>query len=388
MKTILMIFLAASLALAPFTASVNAQSSTSQRPPVEQPLVREGDFAVELATALNLTNSHDEAAAESSLAAINIAPRNGWISDYPMTPDIVFEVRDSVVRSASAGSLNMTEADAGSTVDKIGIAMNLPVKVAGESYGYESSSSSGSEYSSGSAAAPPEVSQYMEPSEVEDYYDEYGPPIVSYYPPPWAYGYLYDWVPWPFWWGGYGFGGFFVLGDFDRYYHNHRYTNHVRNANGTVSRVDPATRASGTAASSRTAGTNGAGQGSRFGSANAQAGARAILNRSTGTAAGARLGNTANASRASSASSRNMDRFSSTPQTRTSNSGSFSRSPSYTGRSFSSAPSSRSFSSSGFGGGYRGGSFGGGFGGGGFRGGGGFGGGFGGGGHGGGGGHR
>ena len=64
-----------------------------------------------------------------------------------MTPDIVFEVRDSVVRSASAGSLNMTEADAGSTVDKIGIAMNLPVKVAGESYGYESSSSSsGSEY--------------------------------------------------------------------------------------------------------------------------------------------------------------------------------------------------------------------------------------------------
>ena len=79
-----------------------------------------------------------------------------------------------------------------------------------------------------------------------------------------------------------------------------RITNHVRNANGTVSRVDPATRASGTAASSRIAGTNGAGQGSRFGSANAQAGARAILNRSTGTAAGARLGNTANASRASS----------------------------------------------------------------------------------------
>ena len=83
MKTILMIFLAASLALAPFTASVNAQSSTSQRPPVEQPLVREGDFAVELATALNLTNSHDEAAAESSLAAINIAPETDGFPTIP-----------------------------------------------------------------------------------------------------------------------------------------------------------------------------------------------------------------------------------------------------------------------------------------------------------------
>src|SRR5271157_5305310 len=206
MKRILVIFLGVSLALASFTASVNAQSSTSQRPPVEQPLVREGDFAVELATALNLTQSNDEAAAESSLAAINIAPRNGWISDYPMTPDIISEVRESAARSASAGSLNMSEADASSTVDRISIAMNLPVKVAGKNYAYGSSSSS--EYSSSSAAPPPESSEYMEPSEVEQYYDDSGPPIVSYYPPPWAYAYLYDWVPWPFWWGGYGFGGF------------------------------------------------------------------------------------------------------------------------------------------------------------------------------------
>ena len=250
MKRMLVIFLGVSLALAPFTASVNAQSSTSQRPPVEQPLVREGDFAIELATALNLTKAHDEAAAESSLAAINIAPRNGWISDYPMTPDIIAEVRASSARSAAAGSLNMSEADAGSTVDRIGVAMNLPVKVAGEGYAYESGSSS--EYSSGSAGAPPEASEYMEPSEVEQYYDDYGPPIVSYYPPPWEYGYLYDWVPWSFWWGGWGFGGFFVLNDFDRplFFHHGRHhhggkfvSNHIRDPvnNGFV-RVDPAMR--------------------------------------------------------------------------------------------------------------------------------------------------
>ena len=64
MKRVLVIFVAAGLVLAPYTASVNAQSSTSKRPPIEQPLVSEGEFAVELATALNLTSSHDEAAAE------------------------------------------------------------------------------------------------------------------------------------------------------------------------------------------------------------------------------------------------------------------------------------------------------------------------------------
>ena len=129
-----------------------------------------------------------------------------------------------------------------------------------------------------------------------------------------------------------------------------------------MSRVDPATRASGTAASSRLAGTNGAGQGSRFGSSNAQAGARAILNRSTGTAAGTRLGNTANASRASSSvftkygqvfvhsANEDLELGFSFEVIRLSPGG------------HSAAPrQSHSFSSSGFGGGYRGGSFGGGF---------------------------
>src|SRR5208337_4942261 len=134
MKRVLVILVAAGLVLAPYTGSVNAQSSTSRRPPVEQPLVSEGEFAVELATALNLNSSHDEAAAESSLAAINIAPRNGWISDYPMTPDIIAEVRESTARSSSSGSLRMAETEATGIVDSVSTAMNLPIKVAGEKY--------------------------------------------------------------------------------------------------------------------------------------------------------------------------------------------------------------------------------------------------------------
>ena len=182
-------------------------------------------------------------------------------------------------------------------------------------------SSASSEYQSSSAAPPPEVSEYVEPADVEEYYDEYGPPIVSYYPPPWDYGYLYAWVPWPFWWGGFGFGGFFILNDFDRHDHNHRFSNHVRNANGTVSRVNAVTRATGTGVGTRTASTAagagrstqtaaGAGrstQGSRLSSSIARPSASAVMNR----LAASRGANTAGASAASrnfasSGSSRNM----------------------------------------------------------------------------------
>ena len=281
-----MILVAAGLVLSPYTGSVSAQSSTSGRPPIEQPLVSEGDFAVELATALNLTSSNDEAAAEDALDSIGIAPRNGWISDYPMTPDIIAEVRESTARSASSGNLSISETDAARTVDKVSIAMNLPVEVAGEKYTYESSSSS--EYQSSSAAPPPEVSEYEAPADVEEYYDEYGPPIVSYYPPPSNYAYLYAWVPWPFRWGGFGFGGFFILKDFDRHDHNHRFSNHVRNANGTVSRVNAVTRATRTPA---LAGAGRSTQSSRPSSANAQAGARALMNHAQTTSQGAARGN-------------------------------------------------------------------------------------------------
>ncbi len=341
MKRVLVILLvAAGLVLAPCAGSVNAQSSTSRRPPIEQPLVSEGEFAVELATALNLASSHDEAAAENSLAAINIAPRNGWISNYPMTPDIIAEVRQSTARSASSGSLSISEADAVRTVDSVSIAMKLPIKVAGEKYTDESSP--GSKYQSSSAAPPPEVSEYETPADVEQYYDENGPPIVSYYPPPWEYDYLYAWVPWPFWWDEFGFGGYFILTDFNRHHHHHWITNHVRNADGTVSRVNAVTRATGTGTrnSSTLSGANRSTQGSRLGSSNAQGGARAIMNRQS------ELRNPV-------AATRNMHSSESTGSGRTmSQGGGVSGSPSFSGRTPGGAQSSgRSFSGGSGGGG-------------------------------------
>ena len=39
--------------------------------------------------------------------------------------------------------------------------------------------------------------------------------VVTYYAPPGIMTYIYDWVPYPFWWDGFYFGGFFILSDFE-----------------------------------------------------------------------------------------------------------------------------------------------------------------------------
>jgi hypothetical protein len=399
MKRLLAMLLAVSLAVMPCAAPVGAETSRPGLPPIEQPLVREGDFAVKLANSFGLTGSDDEAAAQDVLGSISISPRNGWIPDYPMTPDIIAEVRGSTARAAAAGSLSMAEAEATGIVDKVCLDMQLAVTVAGDasvrtagedrSYGaggspdsgLPGSSNFGSEYARGAMPPPPDAGLYDEPpANIEEYYGSNGPPVVTYYPPPWDYYWLYDWVPWPFWWGGFGFGGFFVLGNFNRCcYHGHHCSNFYRNAKGTYNRVNPMTRAqgtSGTAASSRLAGTGGTG--SRLNSPNARAGAAAIVSRSTG-AAGARAGNTAVASASGAQAGRNPtaggpggtsqgasrlatytnrgatfagpnSSASASPRSSTA-AGPRAGSSSFGGRSFSGAQSSRGFS----GGGYRGG---------------------------------
>jgi hypothetical protein len=385
---LVILLFAASLVQTSYAASVSAKGSSSQPPPIEQPLVREGDFAVELANALNLTSSRDEAAAESSLVSINVTPRNGWISDYPMTPDIIAEVLESTASSASAGSLKISEANAARTVESVCATLNLPIEVAEEKYSYESTAgssvsssadsidSSSAESPSSSAPAPPDVYEYEGPSVVdvpeEEYYVDYGPPIVTYYPPPWTYAYLYDWVPWPFWWGRFGFGGFFILRDFDRRDHHHRFTNHVANANGTMSRVNAVTRSAGmgTPSPSTLAVASRSEQRSRPGSANAKAGMIVIMNRQTGSSVekatkaltkprnlassgpSRDVGNAAGIVRNPPPATRNMDNFTSGSRARTMSRGTVARPPSFSGGAFNGAGSVR-FSP---GAGYRGGS--------------------------------
>ncbi|MGC9196773.1 MAG: hypothetical protein ACP5IL_15160 [Syntrophobacteraceae bacterium] len=281
MRSGIIAFLAAVMALSVYLGAARAQEPSQAPAPVEQPLVSEGEFAIKLSAALNLGFTHDEVEAEDSLAKIDVSPQNGWISDYPMTPDIVEEIRQSALRSASAGKLLMSKTDAAQAVSDVSARFNLPLTSGGAPG--ESADSSGS-------------NQSVSTSYLDSYYNDYGPPVVTYYAPPQEYGYLYGWVPYPFWWGGNYFGGYYILNDFDcregyynhgrhhRRYHGregHRITNHATGANGAVSRIDPLARAGIAGGTSKFPGKSLPENRSTFHSARGQADARAIVNHSS-----------------------------------------------------------------------------------------------------------
>ena len=106
------LIVAAGLLIMPSDALSQAQEATSDLPQVAQPLVREGDFAIKLVEALKMGKAEDEAQAESLLVAAGIEPRNGWISDYPVTPDVIGQLQESITASAGSGKLAMTEDEA------------------------------------------------------------------------------------------------------------------------------------------------------------------------------------------------------------------------------------------------------------------------------------
>ncbi|MGC2425193.1 MAG: hypothetical protein WA666_12665 [Nitrospirota bacterium] len=248
MKLLSLLMLSALLAVMPAVTFAADAAKNKDKPPVSQTLVREGDYAVRLAETLKL-GKMSEIQAESKLASLGIAPLSGWISDFPVTPDIVAEIHSAVKKSAEDKKLSMNSKKAGEALDKLNASMKLPVKAAqGENppNGYESWQES-SQYGNGPDEYPPTI--------INNYYYDEGPPVVTYYPPPYDYDYLYAWDPFPFWWGGVWFPGFFILTDFDcvvgvdeggiAVFGGHEGFHHRRFATRTLSNhiVDPKTNA-------------------------------------------------------------------------------------------------------------------------------------------------
>jgi len=179
-----------------------AKEATSSPPPVAPNLVREGDFAMALVSVLEMGTAESETEAETILASAGIAPENGWISDYPVTPDILGELQGAVAAAADSNRLPMDKAEALEALESVSADLGLSVVA----------------HSSGEYAEnPPPVSpQYIQPAVINNYYYRDGPPVVTYYPPPTDYLYLYAWVPYPFWCSRFFFSGFFILHDFHK----------------------------------------------------------------------------------------------------------------------------------------------------------------------------
>ena len=172
-------------------------------PPVEQSLVREGDLALKLAAKLTLGTPTREAEAEKLLTRVGIAPANGWIADYPVTPDIVADLASDVRTAAASGKLPVNEAQAMRAFDATVSEFGLAITPAPHQEEVVSS-------------PPPDRSLYANPSVVNNYYYDNGPPVITYYPPPADYLYLYAWVPFSFFSFGFWFPGYYCLYDFYR----------------------------------------------------------------------------------------------------------------------------------------------------------------------------
>jgi hypothetical protein len=200
------------------------------------------------------------------LASAGITPKNGWIADYPVTPDIIGELRNTIAEAVDSGKLAMKKDGAMKAFQDLIAQQSLPVRADIES-----------QYAG--AEPPQNYPEYYEPSAINNYYYDQGPPIVTYYPPPWDYYYMYSWVPYPFWYTGFWFPGFFVLRDFHRgiivYGHRTFCSNHFWDSRtrgfGTI---DPARRHMGNAAANISHPARG------FTSHTASNGASSILRRS------------------------------------------------------------------------------------------------------------
>ena len=272
------IFMASGLLLMSGSAFAQPAATPDEKPPIAQPLVREGDFAIKLTDALKLGTVSSETEAESLLGSVGIEPRNGWIADYPVTPDIVGELQTSIAEAANAGKLAMGKDAAMQASQEVLSGYNLSIKT-------------GAPVQQGSTAP---ATNYPESPVINNYYYDEGPPVVTYYAPPPDYAYMYSWVPYPFWWWNFWYPGFYVLVDFHvggygyghGYGHGYGYghgehggyvSNHYRDGKtGGISRIDPANRAHGGTLPER--------RGTGLSSPSARSGAQAILRRSQGGA--------------------------------------------------------------------------------------------------------
>lgn len=217
----IMMMVTAGLAAATLNSRALAQADP-ELSPVAPPVVREGDFAVRLVEVLGLGQVSDEVEAESLLTARGVVPRHGWIADYPVTPVVMTELREAVMAASRAGSLPVGETTAAASFDALALELGLAPDHASVAY------ASDTPY----PAEPPPAASY---GEYPAYYDTYyadGPPIYTYYAPPVAYYGLYDWVPWPVYFTGISYSGFFILRDFHRHHHDYNNRFYARKFHG------------------------------------------------------------------------------------------------------------------------------------------------------------
>ena len=230
------LFILCSILLLPAVLFAQADEPKSSPPPIGQQLVREGDFALKLANSLEVGSVEDEIEAETELGKVGITPRNGWIADYPMTPDVIGELHKSVRDAAASGKISLEIEEALKRLNAVGADFSVAVIP--------------SSNNAADRAKAPKPDNFPDQTVINNYYNTEGPPVVTYYEPPHLYYNLYSWVPYPFWGFGFWYPGYFMLNDFHRVVHVRDrvvfISNHFQDVRShRMYRIDPISRFGG-----------------------------------------------------------------------------------------------------------------------------------------------
>ena len=95
--------------------SPSTTQTGSNLPSVEQTLVPESVFAMQLAEALKLGPVADEAKAEELLSGLGIEPKNGWIAEYPVTPEVLGDVEHGIAMASDQKKIALTNSSVASS---------------------------------------------------------------------------------------------------------------------------------------------------------------------------------------------------------------------------------------------------------------------------------
>jgi len=243
----------------PAPSSANGGQAGNNPTPVAQALTPEGVYAMQLLEALKLSPAAEPGQAEEVLTNLGIEPKNGWISDYPVTPAVLGELDQDISDAGDQAKISLSKEQALKRVNELKARLGFQInsshaippaaaqtpRPAAVSSIYSYRDNAGALHytdnfdsippefqaqakvisqTTQSAAPPPPAGngyspQYTavpDPNAIYNYYQTQGPPVVTYYAPPEPYYYLYSWAPYPFWSSGYYFPGYFVLNNFTR----------------------------------------------------------------------------------------------------------------------------------------------------------------------------
>lgn len=196
MKRARILLLAAAL-LIPALVTAQQPVEKSSISAIEPVLVRQGDFAMLLVEALHLGVAERQESAISRLEDADIAPEDGWIADYPMTPEILAQLAPTLGDAADSGAIALSRDEALGALQALAaeFGLSLPDEL-----------------------GPRYARRYLrddaydcQGSTIRRYYDNYAPPVLSYCRPPYDYDYLYDWRPYGSWWHGHYYPGYYLL---------------------------------------------------------------------------------------------------------------------------------------------------------------------------------